>query len=111
MRILVAEDEADICEILAELLGGAGHEVAFANTFPIAERMLDSEAWDIMVTDRGMPGGDGMALAEAASARGMKAVLCTGYAQSVEELRQRGIGYLQKPFSLDALLAKIEAPV
>jgi DNA-binding response OmpR family regulator len=110
MRILIADDEAAICDLLADLLGGVGHAVAVAHTYQAARLLLDAEDWDVMLADMVMPGGDGLALVKAARARGMRAVLCTGYPEPDAKLAERGIGYLQKPFSLEALLTKIAPP-
>lgn len=110
MRILVAEDELAIREVLAELLDAAGHDVTFAETFPDAEHLLGSGSWDLMLADLELPGGDGLGLAVAARARGMRAIVCTGHPEPVDTLADQGIGYLQKPFTLGALLALIEQP-
>jgi DNA-binding response OmpR family regulator len=109
MRILVAEDEAALRELLAEVLGDAGHDVGFAATYGAARGLLDAQRWDLMLADLAMPGGDGLSLAGAARARGMRVVLCTGFPEPEAGLAGRGIGYLQKPFSLTELLAKIAA--
>jgi DNA-binding response OmpR family regulator len=108
MRILIAEDEADIRDVLRAMLVEAGHQVSLAGTFNSAARLLDMAEYDLMLTDMVMPGGNGIALAHAARARGMAAVLCTGHPDEGNALEHAGIDYLQKPFSMKALLTKIE---
>jgi len=110
MRILIAEDEPAIREVLAELLDAAGHDVTFAETFPDAELLLGAGAWDLMLADLALPGGDGLRLAIAARARGMRAILCTGHPRPADALAEHGIDYLQKPFALADLLAMLEPP-
>ena len=109
MRILIAEDQADIRDILQMMLVDAGHEVALAGTFGTAAQMLQGGGYDMMLTDMMMPGGNGIELAQAARARGMAALLCTGHPESSRALQDAGIDYLQKPFTMKALLTKIDA--
>ncbi len=107
MRILIAEDDPAITDLLVEFLGGAGHQIAVAGSIAAAFRLLDSQPWDVVLADLLLPGGDGLTLAEAARARGLPVLLCTG--QPRPAAAASGIGYLQKPYSLGDLLATLTA--
>jgi DNA-binding response OmpR family regulator len=109
MRVLIAEDEADIRDLLRVAFIDAGHDAVFASTYSEAEQHLRTAVWDVMVTDMVLPDGNGLDLARAARARGMPALLCTGHPEEAEALQAHGIEYMQKPFSLFALLGRVEA--
>ncbi|HXY89091.1 MAG TPA: response regulator [Xanthobacteraceae bacterium] len=105
-RIMIAEDEAPIRELLARALVQDGHEVATAaNGAAALEKISGDGGFDLLVTDIQMPVMDGIALALAAARdhRDLKVVLMTGYADQ----RERALGLdslvrevVQKPFSI-----------
>lgn len=105
-RILIAEDEAPIRELLARSLAQDGHEVATApNGAEALEQISGPEHYDLLLTDIQMPVMDGIALTLAAvrDHKDLKVVLMTGYAHQRE--RARGLDALvrevvQKPFSM-----------
>src|SRR5436189_519018 len=106
-RILIAEDEESIRNLVARALRQDGHEVIAANDGAEALDVLARErgAFELLLTDIRMPVMDGIALALAA-ARDHPAVtilLMTGYADQRE--RAHGLDaliydVLTKPFSL-----------
>ncbi|HBH04166.1 MAG TPA: response regulator [Candidatus Rokubacteria bacterium] len=59
-RILVVDDEPDICELLREILEGAGHEVRVASEGAGALRALREHPADLLITDIFMPGKEGL---------------------------------------------------
>ena len=59
-KILVIDDEADICEMTKLLLERAGHEVACTSDSRLAGRMLKEQAFDAVITDMLMPDKDGL---------------------------------------------------
>ena len=61
-RILVAEDNRDVREWLAEILLGAGHEVTTARDGLEAKRLANHRPFDLIVTDILMPNEDGLGL-------------------------------------------------
>jgi CheY-like chemotaxis protein len=63
MRVLVVEDDPEARELLAELLGSCGMKVRLAASVATALAALHQERPDIIVSDIGMPGEDGYALA------------------------------------------------
>ena len=105
-RIMIAEDEAPIRELLARALAQDGHEVATApNGAAALEQISGDGRFDLLLTDIQMPVMDGIALALAAvrDHSELKVVLMTGYADQRE--RAKGLDSLvrevvQKPFSI-----------
>ncbi len=113
MRILLAEDEETIRIPLADALTGAGHHVQAVDRADEALAALDSEGWDLVVTDVRMPGGDGMSILRHARSveGGPEVVMITGYAtvsQAVEAMRAGAVTYVQKPFPHEAILELAE---
>ena len=110
MRVLVVDDDLSVRETLSELLRVTGHSVTTAGTFEEAAALLQNvAAWDVMLVDQILPGGNGLDLAAQARAGGIGAVVCSGHPQEIADLAQRGVAYLAKPFSAAALEAALRA--
>ena len=62
-RILLVEDEAEVCDVLAFLPGKEGYEVRPA--LSLGEAMSRRERFDLYVIDRQLPDGDGLELCRA----------------------------------------------
>ena len=58
-RVLVVDDNEDTREMVAMVLSGAGAQVKTVASLSAAERALSDGPWDVLVSDLGMPGGDG----------------------------------------------------
>src|SRR5579859_4830134 len=61
-HILVVDDERSICELLEITFRKEGHRVEVANTVEAAKRKLESQIFDIVISDVRMPGADGLEL-------------------------------------------------
>lgn len=61
-KILLVDDEEDICELLGRWLGGNGYECAAASNGDEALRVLKSGTFDLVLTDIMMPGMSGIDL-------------------------------------------------
>ncbi len=59
-RILVVDDDHDICEVLEMGLTHAGHEVRIAADGASALRLARAEPFDLIITDIFMPGKEGI---------------------------------------------------
>jgi CheY-like chemotaxis protein len=104
-RLLIAEDEEPVRELLARALSQDGHEVKVAPDGAAALEQLASARFDLLLTDIRMPIMDGIALSLAAARDhpDVAIVLMTGYAGERE--RAQGLDALVKdvvlkPFSL-----------
>ena len=62
VHILVVDDERSICELLEITFRKEGHRVEIAHDFPTARRKLESQIFDIVVSDIRMPGESGVDL-------------------------------------------------
>jgi DNA-binding response OmpR family regulator len=112
MRILVVEDEKRIADFLARGLTEEGHRVEVAGDLSSARGRAQGETFDLLVVDRMLPDGDGLALVRELR-RGDVATpaICLTARDRVEERVEGLLGgaddYLVKPFSFDELLARI----
>src|SRR5215471_9507465 len=61
-HILVVDDERSICELLEITFRKEGHRVEVANSVEAAKRKLESQIFDIIISDIRMPGEDGVSL-------------------------------------------------
>src|SRR5271168_4496745 len=62
VHILVVDDERSICELLEITFRKEGHRVEVANNVDAAKRKLESQIFDIIISDVRMPGATGMDL-------------------------------------------------
>lgn len=114
-RILIAEDEQPVRDLLARALTMDGHEIRTAADGAAALDMLAAEGpFDLLLTDIRMPIMDGVALALSASRDypHLVIVLMTGYAGEKE--RAKGLNALVhdvilKPFTLPAMKQALKA--
>jgi len=114
MRILVVEDEPKIAGFLTRGLTGEGHRVEVVTDVESARLSLAVEAFDLLLVDRMLPDGDGLAVIRELRRRGARTpAICLTARDRVEE-RVEGLyggadDYLVKPFEFDELLARIAA--
>lgn len=113
-RILIAEDQTDIRDLLALNLQGAGYDVVQASDGREALAAQDRQPADLLVLDLMMPHMDGLDVCKALRARGCTTPILMLTAKSTELDRVLGLelgadDYLTKPFSLAELLARVKA--
>lgn len=81
-RILVVDDEPDVCETVKEAL--ASSQVATAGSFDEAHARITSQSFDLVILD--IMGVNGFALLEACRANKLPAAMLTAHAVNVESL-------------------------
>jgi len=115
-RVLVADDNRDAAESLADLLRELGADVSLAYDGEQAVELARVIQPDLALVDIGMPKLDGYQVAERirseAGARALKLVALTGWGQDDDRRRARAAGFdehLVKPAELDKLRALLES--
>ena len=108
--VLVVEDEADVRDMITNVLRDLGCTVLEAQDGPAGLRVVQSRRnLDLLVTDVGLPGLNGRQLADAARSirSNLPVLLITGYAgKALEDMELApGMQVMPKPFALDALAA------
>ena len=106
LSVLLVEDNDDMREMTVEVLAALGYQVAAAGSGEEALALLAQSAFDVLITDIGLPGMSGYQLAERARAMGVGAVLFASGYGAVGEL-PAGSFWLQKPFSIDTMEAAL----
>ncbi len=112
--VLVIEDDPDVRAYSAEILRDLGYRVSEAGNAKAALEMLrESADFSLLFSDVGLPGMNGIELAEEALRLQPKlnVLLTTGYAQDhlIERCQfEHGILLLPKPFTRDDLAQKIK---
>ena len=111
-RVLVIDDEADIREVILDILGRAGYRVEVAVDGHQGLAKFDADRFDMVLTDLGMPRLSGWEVADAVKARSPETpvVLITGWGATVsdEQLAAHRIDrLLAKPFRLQDLAASV----
>jgi DNA-binding response OmpR family regulator len=113
MKVLVADDDADLRELVAFTLGQAGYLVIKAADGTAAVQLFAQESPDLVILDINMPGLSGFQVCEAIRKNSRVPVMMLTVRGEEEDLvRALGLGaddYLNKPFSPRTLLARIKA--
>lgn len=112
-RILIIDDDEAFCEIIENLLSGAGYEVEVVHLPIIGAGDALSADYDLITLDLEMPDATGAELAELFKDQALKVpvVVISGYLNDdiIEHLRGVGIRHtLPKPFRREALLRTVE---
>ncbi|CPR12830.1 PAS/PAC sensor hybrid histidine kinase [Mycobacterium bohemicum DSM 44277] len=117
-RVLIADDNIDMREYLARLLGAAGYLVESVSDGVQALAAVRAKAPDLVISDVMMPRLDGMTLVKELRADARTAavpvVLVSAHAgqeASIEGLRAGADDYLVKPFVAAELLARVRANI
>lgn len=116
MNILVVDDEPAVRRIEIRALEGAGHRCLAAGSYAEAVDVLRRESIDIALSDVGMPGENGIALARTIQREfaGVSVIMVTAIPDfaTVSEARAAGaIDYLVKPVTPTVLLAAVERAI
>jgi two-component system OmpR family response regulator len=114
MRILVVEDDPDLSRQLKQALGDAGYAVDHAADGEEGQYLGESEPYDAIVLDLGLPKIDGVSVLEQwrrsnvatpvliLTARGAWSEKVSGFDAGADD-------YLTKPFHTEELLARLRA--
>ncbi|MEH3102693.1 MAG: response regulator [Sphingomonas phyllosphaerae] len=112
IRILLAEDDAVMREYLGRALERSGYRVTSVDRGTAALPLLESERFDLLLTDIVMPEMDGIELAQKAQelAPGMRVMFITGFAavtlKAGNAMPQARV--LSKPFHLRDLVLEVD---
>jgi excisionase family DNA binding protein len=109
-RVLVADDEASIRELLSKTLALAEYEVDTAPDGRAAIERLRLGRYDLLIADLKMPGLDGLSLIREAKRlrTDLPVIIITGFStesSAIEAVNLGVAGYLTKPFRVPQVLA------
>ena len=109
----MADDDADVRELVAELLARAGYSVSQAPNGRAALKLLFEERPDLVLLDISMPELDGWATLERIrELSDVPVMMLTALGAELEKVRALRAGaddYVTKPFGRQELLARVES--
>lgn len=115
-RILVIEDDSEICALLKDLLSRSGFKVLAAASAETGLAMIHNEAPDLVISDIHLPGISGIRLCELLKSeprtRPLPFILLTVSKTELDKVRGLRTGaddYVTKPFGPMELVARVEA--
>lgn len=115
-RLLIVEDEKDMCEILVYAFQGRGYLTDTAMTGSQAMERIGSTSYDLVIADIRLPDRSGMELLDVARevCPGTGIIFITAYASletAMEALNRGALGYLTKPFNVKELVATADRAI
>jgi two-component system OmpR family response regulator len=116
MRVLLAEDDPDLSRQLKQALGDVGYAVDHAADGEEAHYLGDTEPYDVIVLDLGLPKIDGVSVLERwrREGRTIPVLILTArgaWSDKVSGFDAGADDYLTKPFHTEELLARLRALV
>jgi len=108
-HILVVDDERSICELLEITFRKEGYRIEVAHNVEAAKRKLESQIFDIVISDVRMPGESGVDLLKVAGACGIGPCLDVRDEAALAELARRLKGLNETLFAR-VLIAPEEPP-
>lgn len=112
LKILIAEDEEPIANLIRMNLVKAGYKCVWASDGNAAADYMMAESFDLVLLDIMLPGIDGYELMEYARRLQFPVIFLTALGSTehkVKGLRMGADDYLAKPFEIVELLARVEA--
>lgn len=112
-RILIVDDEPTILNLLNKILIGHGYDTIPASNGEKALQILQTEKFDLMISDINMTPINGLELLHKASQSwpDMGVIMLTAYGtvgSAVEAMKEGAFDYITKPFKLDELVLTVQ---
>jgi DNA-binding response OmpR family regulator len=114
MRILIVEDDPLVGDGVRRALSGGGFAADLVASAEAARSAIDTESFDLVIADIGLPKQDGLQLVRSLRGRGQLVPILMltardGLADRVTALDLGADDYLTKPFQVPELLARCRA--
>jgi len=112
-KILLVEDEPNICNLLGAMLDSAGYQVLAAHTCAMARMMFFSHVPDLVILDLGLPDEDGMSFLMSVRAESsVPVIVLSARSDELDKVNALDAGandYVTKPFGSAELLARVRS--
>ena len=114
MRLLIVEDEKELCDTIAKSLYDVGYEVDTSYNGSEALEYVLTEEYDLIVLDLNLPGIDGMDILRELRRENeeTKVLILSARSQIADKVEGLDAGandYMEKPFHLQELEARIRS--
>ncbi len=112
-RILVADDDRHIAELVRMYLRKAGYDVTIANDGEETQRLLREQPFDLVVLDIMMPGPDGLQIIRQLRRRSeLPVIFLSARSSDIDKVAGLQLGaddYVTKPFNPAELVARVQS--
>jgi DNA-binding NtrC family response regulator len=116
LRILLVDDEEDMCWALERIVEAQGHKPRVARTAEECLRLVQSETFHLALVDAKLPDMDGIELLTRlrAACPTLPCVLVSGYLYADDDVVQESVrkglvcGFIAKPFQLEEIHQVLE---
>lgn len=113
LRVLLVEDDPTLRMLTGEVIGELGHHVVLSESAEVALEQLAAQRFDVLLTDVGLAGMNGIELARQARAQDseLAVVIASGYAVDAQAQGLTGVQTMLKPYDIHqvrSLLAAIQ---
>jgi len=114
VKVLIVEDDAELCRVLTQGFAEQDVRASCAHTYADGRSRATQGSYDVIVLDVMLPGGEGFALCADIRKRGVATPILMLTARDAVHDRVRGLeagadDYLVKPFAFTELLARTRA--
>jgi two-component system response regulator HydG len=112
-RILLVDDEQDICDLLSSLLRSAGAEMDCALDEAEAAEKLAGRLYDVVLTDLNLGAGSGLRICDLVNRMqpGVPTIVVTGYGSldaAVGAIRAGAYDFIAKPIDAAMVMVAVE---
>ena len=112
LRILLVEDHEDTARIMCKLLRSFDHQVTWAGTYAMAREALVADHFDLLISDLGLPDGNGRELMrQAQKNNSIRGIALSGYGMESDIKASLEAGFaehLTKPVNVVQLQEAIQ---
>ena len=112
-KVLIVEDEANICSFIQTLLETNDYQALIANTCSMGQTLFTSHNPDLVILDLGLPDRDGVELIRFIRQKYLTPIIVlsarTTEQDKIEALDLGANDYITKPFGTGELLARVRA--
>ena len=112
-KVLIVEDEANICSFIETLLTTNDYQALVAHTCTMGLTLFASHNPDLVILDLGLPDRDGLELIRTVRQKYMTPIIVlsarTDEMDKIEALDLGANDYITKPFGTGELLARVRA--
>jgi DNA-binding response OmpR family regulator len=113
LRILIADDDPNIADLVRMYLAKAGYDVTVARDGDETQKLLREQRFDLMVLDIMMPGPDGMQIIRGLRRRSeMPVIFLSARSSDIDKVAGLQLGaddYVTKPFNPAELVARVQS--
>jgi two-component system nitrogen regulation response regulator NtrX len=111
-KLLIIDDEREICKAMADILRDEGYRVSIAHDAQSGLRVIAKEMPEVCLLDVWLPDSDGLAVLEKIKASGsdVSVIMVSGHASidsAVRATRLGAVDFLEKPLSLEKLIMSV----